>query len=1038
MRNLSAWSIRNPIPPILLFIILLFLGIIAFVRLPINNMPDIAFPAVEVGVSQPGAAPAELETQVLQKIEGAIASVGNVKSMTGVVVEGSASLFIEFQLGTPVDRAMNDVRDAVSKVRSDLPDGIQEPTVTRIENDGLLGYFSVSTTDMTPEQMSWFVDNNITKRLLAIKGVAQVFRGGGVSREIRINLDPARMQALGVTAAQVNTELRQLNLDAPGGRSEIGNAEQAIRVLGGAKTARQLAETQINVSGGRAVKLADIAEVKDGTSEQRQINRRNGREVTGFSVIKGKGYSEVAAMEKIQATFRALETEYPGVKINEDYNNVPYTVQQYDGAIWAMVEGAVLAVLVVWLFLRDWRATLIAALAIPLSAIPAFWIMELMGFTLNTISLLALSLVAGILVDDAIVEIENIVRHMRMGKSAYQAAMDAADEIGLAVVATTMAIIVVFLPVSFMGGIVGQFFKQFGLTVAAAVFMSLLVARMITPLIAAYFLKPHGKEDYGNAMWLRKYLDILRWSINSRKHAWAVTLGGGIFFLGAAIVLATIIPKGFMPELDTESAQVQIELPPGARLEDTKRVSGAVADLFRQQPEVASVFEDIGGADARTATQYVNLTKAKTRTLSQKEWENKMAPLLKNFPDVRINFQSQQPGGGGPSGREINIQLTGDDPELLLETVNKIETEMKSLKELRDPRINGDLQRPEIIIKPRFDVAADLGVSIAALGQTIRIATIGDIPQNQAKFSLADRQVPIRVSLVETARTNLATLENIPVPTATGGSVPLKAVADINFGVGPTKIRRYNQARRIVVGADKSPGTPLDAALKSIDGLPTMQNLPQGIKKVDVGQEEFLQELTQGFTLALVSGTFMVFVVLVLLYKRVISPLTNMGSLILAPAGAFFALLITGFEITMPVFIGLLMLFGIVAKNSILLVDFALEEMDRGVDRETAMIDAGHKRAQPIVMTTVAMVAGMLPIAFGLGGDGAFRQPMGIAVIGGLISSTILTLLIVPAAFTCVDDIEKWLSVRLRRLMTSSSEERCQTVPLPAKPLPAK
>jgi hydrophobe/amphiphile efflux-1 (HAE1) family protein len=1035
MRNLSAWSIRNPIPPILMFVILLFLGIAAFVRLPINNMPDVAFPAVEVGVSQPGAAPSELETQVLQKIEGAVASVGNVKSMTGVVYEGYSSLFVEFQLGTPVDRAMNDVRDAVSKVRSDLPDGIQEPTVSRIENDGMLGYFSVSTTDMTPEQMSWFVDNDVTKRLLAIKGVSQVFRGGGVSREIRINLDPARMQALGLTAAQVNGELRQLNLDMPGGRSEIGNAEQAIRVLGGAKSAQQLAETRINVSGGRTVKLSDIAEVKDGTSEQRQVSRRNGREVTGFGVMKAKGYSEVSAMDKIQATFRDLEKDYPGVKINEDYNSVPYTVQQYNGAMWAMIEGALLAVLVVWLFLRDWRATLIAALAIPLSAIPAFWMMEMMGFTLNTISLLALSLVAGILVDDAIVEIENIVRHMRMGKSAYQASMDAADEIGLAVVATTMAIIVVFLPVSFMGGIVGQYFKQFGLTVAAAVLMSLLVARMITPLAAAYFLKPHGEEDYGNALWLRKYLDILRWSINSRKHAWAVSLGGGIFFLGSAIALFVILPKGFMPELDNESAQIQIELPPGARLEDTKRVSGEVADLLRQQPEVASVFEDVGGSEARMASHYINLTKANTRQLSQKEWQDKMAPLLKNFPDARINFQSQQ--GGGPSGRDINIQLTSNDPALLFKTVSQIENEMKGLKELRDPRVNGDLQRPEIIIKPRFDVAADLGVSIAALGQTIRIATIGDIPQNQAKFSLSDRQVPIRVSLVETARTNLATLENIPVPTSMGSSVPLKAVADISFGVGPTKIRRYNQSRRMVVGADKSADTSLEAALKAIDDLPTVKNLPQGVRKVDIGQEEFMKELVQGFSLAMISGTFMVFAVLVLLYKRVISPLTNMGSLILAPAGAFFALLLTGFEITMPVYIGLLMLFGIVAKNSILLVDFALEEMDRGVDRETAIIDAGHKRAQPIVMTTVAMVAGMLPIAMGLGGDGAFRQPMGIGVIGGLITSTILTLLIVPAAFTCVDDIEKWLSVRMRRLMTSSPDQRSQ-LDSPRKPMPAE
>jgi hydrophobe/amphiphile efflux-1 (HAE1) family protein len=1033
MRNLSAWSIRNPIPPIVLFIILMLVGIVSFIRLPINNMPDISFPAVNVTVSQPGAAPNEIETQILQKIEGAVASIGNVKDMSGRAVEGSASLMIEFQLGTPVDRAVN---DAVSKIRSDLPEGIQEPQVERIQNDGMLGFFSVSTVNMTPEQLSWFVDNTVSKKLLAIKGVAQVFRSGGVSREIRINLDPARMQALGLTAAQVNTELRQLNLDLPGGRSQIGNAEQAIRVLGGAKTAQQLADTRIGLSGGRVVKLSDIAEVKDGTSEQRQISRRNGREVTGFGISKAKGYSEVAAMEKIKASFKELEKDYPDIKINEDYNSVPYTVQQYEGAIWAMIEGALLAVAVVWLFLKDWRATFIAALAIPLSAIPAFWIMDLMGFTLNTISLLALSLVAGILVDDAIVEIENIVRHMRMGKSAYQASMDAADEIGLAVVATTMSIIVVFLPVSFMGGIPGQFFKQFGLTVAAAVLMSLLVARMITPLIAAYFLKPKGVEDHGNAPWLLKYLDILRWTISSRKHAWFVSVGGGTFFLVAALLMAYVLPKGFFPDMDLGNSQLSIELPPGTPLQVSQAVSKQAADMLRAQPETDSVFEVIGDdGDPRLITQYVNLVPKKERKTTLKEWEQRLAPMLKNIPDAQINFQSQS--AGGPSGRDINIQLTGDDPVLLDKTIFQLESEMKTLKQLRDPRVNGDLQRPEIIIKPRFDVAADLGVSIAALGQTIRIATIGDIPQNQAKFSLADRQVPIRVSLVESARSNLSILENIPVPTASGGSVPLKAVADISFGVGPTKIRRYNQARRMVVGADRAPGVALGDAIDAIDTLPTLKNMPQGVRKVEIGQEQFMGELVQGFLIAMVSGILMVYAVLVLLYKRVISPLTNMGSLLLAPAGAFFALLITGFEITITVYIGLLMLFGIVAKNSILLVDFALEEMDRGVDRETALIDAGHKRAQPIVMTTVAMVAGMLPIAIGWGADGAFRQPMGISVIGGLIASTILTLLIVPAAFTCVDDIEKWLAVRFRRLLTSSRSETRKAAPTP-KPLPAE
>ena len=489
-RNISAWCIRNPVPPIVLFIALLLAGIVSFMSMEVNNNPDIDFPAVSVDVGQPGAAPSEMETQITQRIESAVRGINGVDEINSSVREGNSSTFVQFKIGTPSDRAVNDVRNALSQVRGDLPEGILEPQVTRVDiaGDPIL-FVAAETTDMSLEQLSWYIDNVVSRRLLGVSGVAAVSREGGVDRQIRVILDPQALQSYGITAAQVNAQLRQTNLNAAGGRAEVAGAEQSVRVIGNAKDAVQLGETQISLPGGRMVRLDDLGEVKDAYSEQRTIAKMNGRQVISFNVQRSKGSSEVTTYDAAWAELHKIEKENPSVSFSETFNQVDYTKSQYHSAMEGLWEGAVLAVLVVFLFLRDIRATLISALAIPLSAIPAFWFMSLMGITLNGLSLLALSLVAGVLVDDAIVEIENIVRHMRMGKSAYQASIDAADEIGLAVLATTMSIVAVFLPVALMPGISGQFFKSFGYTVVISVMMSLFVARMITPLIAAYFLR---------------------------------------------------------------------------------------------------------------------------------------------------------------------------------------------------------------------------------------------------------------------------------------------------------------------------------------------------------------------------------------------------------------------------------------------------------------------------------------------------------------------------------------------------------------------
>ena len=1131
-RNISAWSIRNPVIPLVFFTALLLAGLLSFSRMDVVNNPEIEFPAVNVNISQPGAAPTEIENQITQRVESAVRSINGVKTINSTASEGNSSTFIEFEIGTDPDDAVSEVTNAIDQVRGSLPDGILEPRVSKEEiSGGFLGIYAVEANDMTLEQLSWFIDDVVAKRLLAVEGMAEVNRFAGVDREIEVILNPQAIQSYGVTASQLNNVLRQNNLNAAGGAAEVGGTRQSVRVLGNSQDAYALSQQQIQLGDGRTIKLADVATVRDGFSEQTSISKVQDKEVVNFAMSRAKGASDVSTFEGAQEVIDQIEAENPGVRFIQLFDTVKYTEEQYESSMAMMIEGALLAVVVVFFFLRDWRATFISSVAIPLSAIPTFWFMDLLGFNLNSLSLLALALVAGVLVDDAIVEIENIVRHMRMGKNAYQASIDAADEIGLPVVATSFCIVAVFLPVGLMPGISGQFFKNFGITVVIAVLMSLAVARMITPMLAAYFLKSKGHASHGEGPMMDRYMGILHWSLErgkmrrrrdgieppKKRFAYLpmllvtvlllIAATGAVFFMshgmlsslglaemaGSAVAsspesmagtfynrlvgivqlaLAMVIafaagwlvlkllgvivslfgtrmrevwrylearfydhrvwmlmigyfallltvqlfmmtPSSFQPTVDSDNSQVQIEMVPGTTLEDTERVADRVAELLYEQPEVERALERVRMGNA---TIYVTLSPDRERTSIQ--FERQLAPTLANIPDARVRFQSQQ--GGGGSGRDITVMLAGSDPEVLQETASELVEQMKGLDTLVAPRVNADLSRPELIIEPRPDLAADLGVSTIALSQTIRIATLGEIEQNAAKFSLSDRQIPIRVKLPETSRESLTTIENLPVPTLGGGTVPLSRVADIRFGSGPTAIQRYNQSRRILVGADLAEGVVSGEARAQIDELPALQDLPQGVTRDAVGDEQWQQELVTSLLYAVIAGVLLVFAVLVLLYKRLMSPLVNMTSLALAPLGGIFLVWLVGQPQSMPVYIGVLLLLGIVSKNSILLIDFAIEAMDDGRDKMEAILDAGDTRAQPIVMTTFAMTAGMIPTALSgvLGsGDGAWRAPMGTMVIGGLVVSTLLTLLIVPAGFSLADGFEKrvgpWLRDRL-------------------------
>ncbi|WP_114953652.1 efflux RND transporter permease subunit [Sphingosinicella terrae] len=1016
-RNISAWSIRNPVPSLVLFLFLTAAGFISFMRMDVQNEPDIEFPIVWISISQPGAAPTEIETQITQRVEAAVRSITGIDEINSTVSEGNSQTVVQLDLGTPIDRAVNDVRDAISQIRGDLPEGILEPQVGRAETAGDdIASFAVVSTDRTLEQLSWYVDNTVSKELLSVPGLAAVTRTGGVSREIRVILDPARLQSLGITASQVNQQLRQVNLNAAGGRAEIAGSEQALRILGNATTAFQLGQTQIAIGGGRTIKLADIAEVRDLYAEQRSYATHNGRQVLSFGFQRAKNESDVTVFHGAMERLRALEEQNPNIRFVELFNSVKYTEAQYEAAIEALLEGAFLAVVVVFLFLRDWRATLISAIAIPLSAIPTFWFMELLGFSLNSMTLLALSLVAGVLVDDAIVEIENIVRHMRMGKSAYQASIDAADEIGLAVVGTTFSIVAVFLPVGMMPGVAGQFFKNFGFTVVAAVLTSLAVARLITPMFAAYFLKAKGHATHGEGWLMDRYMSVLSFTL---RHRW-VTIVGGVVSLILTVMFFMIMPQTFQPDVDQDQTSVSVEMVPGTTMAQTGDVVEQVEAVLRQQPEVTSVFSRVRVGSATVSAMF-----SEDRERSSQELERAVAPALNRIADARVFFRNFQNGGG----RALTLTLGGDDPVQLNRVAQQLVQEMATIPELVAPRVSGDLPRPEIVVTPRLDIAADLGVTTAALSNAIRIATLGDIDQNSARFSLSDRQIPIRVSMDEDSRQRLSTIENLPVATSSGGSVPLKLIADITFGAGPSVIQRTNQTRRITIGADFAPGVVSGEVWPKIRQLPAMQNMPQGVRELMLGMNRWQQEMIQNFIIAVVSGVFLVFAVLMLLYRRILPPFVNMGSLLLAPLGGLLALWIAGQPISIAVYIGLLMLIGIVAKNSILLIDFALEEMDKGVPKQEAILDAGHKRAQPIVMTTVAMSAGMVPTALSLSGDAAWRSPMGIVVIGGLLLSTVLTLVLVPGTFSLALGIEERLGPRLRRWFTTGGAQAPSPTP---------
>ena len=1024
--NVSSWSIKNPIPAVMLFVMLTFAGMLAFNSMKVQQFPDLELPNITISASLPGAAPAQLETEVARKLENAIASIQGLKNIYTKVQDGGVSITAEFRLEKPTQEALDEVRSAVQGVRSELPSDVRDPVINKVNLSGApILALTIRSSKMDDEALSWFVDNTVSRRLLGVKGVGSVSRVGGVTREVEVALDPMKLQALGATAADISRQLKQVQTESAGGRADLGGSEQPMRTMATVKTAEELAQLELTLSNGQRVRLDQVATVKDTIAEPRAAALLNGVPVVGFEITRSKGASEVEVGAAVNAALDELKAQHPDIELTQAFDFVKPVAEEFDASMTMLYEGALLAVIVVWLFLRNWRATFVSAVALPLSAIPAFIGMAYLGFTINTVTLLALSLVIGVLVDDAIVEVENIERHLNMGKTPYQAAMEAADEIGLAVVATTFTLIAVFLPTAFMSGIPGKFFKQFGWTAALAVFASLVVARVLTPMMAAYIMKRSPRE-HKDPFWMGAYMRASKWALS---HRW-ITMGAAAAFFVGSIMLIPLLPTGFIPPDDNSQTQVYIELPPGSTLKQTRDAAEHARQLLGKVDHIQSIYTTIGGGAAgsdpfappgttevRKATLTVLLTERGKRPRKQ-GIENAIRAAMAEVPGIRSKV------GLGGSGEKYQLVLTGEDPLALASAAAAVERDLRTIPGLGSITSSASLIRSEIAVRPDFAKAADLGVTSASIGETLRIATVGDYDTSLAKLNLSQRQVPIVVKLDDSARQDLDLLGRLAVP-GVKGPVMLSQVATLEVAGGPAVIDRLNRSRNITFEVELS-GAPLGDVTEAVQKLPSITNLPPGVKQLALGDAEVMGELFASFGLAMLTGVLCIYIVLVLLFKDFLQPFTILAALPLSLGGAFVGLLVVNQSFSMPSLIGLIMLMGIATKNSILLVEYAILAR-RGSDgsdghpvaapmsRFDALIDACHKRARPIVMTTIAMGAGMVPLAVGWGAaDSSFRSPMAVAVIGGLITSTVLSLLVIPSVFTVVDDLEHLLG-RLKR-----------------------
>jgi len=1031
---ISDFAIRRPIVTIVTMLALTVFGIAALTRLQTDEFPDIEAPVVFVGVAYPGASPDQVEREVVDRIEDRISAISGLDELHSTSTDGFAQIVVIFKFEKSVDQATQDVRDAISAVRAQLPQEIVEPIIQRFDPSSQpIVSLALTSSSLTPTQLTQLADQTVGGDLRAIPGVAQVNVAGADSATLNVVLDPARLQAAGVGVDQVVTALRSQNLAAPVGQVTGPVTERSIRLEGRLQNPQDFALLTVAQRAGRPIRLGDVATVEAGSAERRSAARFNGREAIGLDIVKSKGYSTTTVSDGIKARLPALRAQLPPgttIEIVRDagqrVRNSVRNVQE------ALIEGAGLTVLVVFLFLNSWRSTVITGLALPVSVLASFVPLWLFGFTLNTMSLLGLSLAIGILIDDAIVVRENIVRHIEMGKDHMEASFEGTDEIGLAVAATTFSIVAVFVPVGFMSGFAGQWFQPFALTIAAAVLVSLFVSFSLDPMLSAYWADPQTegherKNPIARALdrfnrWFdrqaQRYRSGVAWALDHRKSMIALAVAS---FVGAIALQATFGGFGFVPTSDRSELTVSVEAPPGSSLQYTRVVTEQVAALMRRHDEVAYTYSTVGSASGTGAVDmgsvYVRLVPKHDRSMSQHELGSAFRDELRRVGGA--NAFILEAGGPGGGQKPFQLQLQGPDAITLARLADSVAAVVRATPGAVDVGLSTKGQKPELRVTIDRGLAGSLGISVGQVALALRPAFAGVDAGNWVDPSGETRYV--RVRLPAELRESPADLARIPIvlPASAGGTgapavVPLGQVATIAPSTGPAQIDHLDRIRvvRVEANIEGALGDVTQQVQRRLRGV----TLPPGYQIVPGGQVADQQEVFGSIFTALGIAVMLMYLILVVQFGSFLDPLAILAALPLSLIGVVLALLVTGDTLNIMSLIGVILLMGIVAKNAILLIDFAkwTHEKQR-VPMRDALIEAGAIRLRPILMTTLALIAGMIPVALGRGEGADFRSPLGRAVIGGVITSTVLTLFVIPTVYEIFDDWREKLGARLRR-----------------------
>lgn len=1027
---ISDFAIKRPLITVVAMLTLVGFGLVALSQLQTDEFPEVQPPIVLTTIIYPGASPEQVEREVLEPIEEAIQSISGVKSINGEARDGFAQIVTQFVYAKDLSEATQDIRDAISTKRQDLPQEMEEPILRKFNpTDAPIVTLSLYSTSLTPAQLTQIADPGITRELRSIAGVADVQVSGGVKRELTVNLDPQRLQSAGVSVPQVVAALQAGNLAVPVGRVTSALDERTIRLQGRLQSPDDFMQLVVSERNGRVVRLGDVATAVDGVEEQRSLALYNGRDAVGIEIKKTNGYSTTAVAEAIFKKVEALRPTLPkGAQFDVVKNKGTRVENSVNNVRDALVEGALLTVLVVFLFLNSWRSTVITGLALPVSVLASFVAVWAFGFTLNTMSLLGLSLAIGILIDDAIVVRENIVRHVEMGKDHYTAAREGTDEIGLAVAATTFSIIAVFIPIAFLQGESGQWFKPFALTIACSVLVSLFVSFSLDPMLSAYWPDPHEEEH--EKWWITKKLDkfnkwfdglannyrkLIGWALDHPKSM--VLLAVGSFALAIAMPAAGLVGGGFFPLEDNAEVQMTIETPPGANLDYLRQKVNETFAITSKYPEVTYSFVTAGGASGAVdkASVYLKLkTKGDRLKDGQRDAETLAAAIREDVKRVGGSDISVFTNDFAGQEKQISIELRGTDKAALQIVADQYLSALKTTPGAVDVGLSTKGQKPELTVQVDRALAASIGLSVGQVAQAIRPAFAGLDAGDWIDPTNQTRKVMVR--LAPEARARGVDLAQLPIALGQGANaqlVPLQQVARIRSELGPAIVNHLDRDNVIKVQGNIA-GRSLTEVVGDFEAKTAGIQLPAGVKRSSGGQVEQQNEVFGSIFVALGVAVALMYLILVVQFGSFLDPIAILISLPLSLIGVMGALAITGNTINLMSLIGVILLCGIVAKNAILLVDFAKWAREKnGMPLREALIEAGAIRLRPILMTTFALIAGMIPVALGRGEGAQFRAPLGVAVIGGVITSTVLTLLVIPTFYEIFDNIRTWFSTRV-------------------------